>query len=135
MAGHTMTGMEDDPPLAEEDLRAVEALVLVDSFETAASGAAAVVLPALAFGEHEGTFTNFTGQVQRVRAALPPQADAWPAWRILQEIGARLAGTEMPRFAGAQAVFKSLAGSAPPYAGLSYARLGEQGAPLGPGTP
>jgi predicted molibdopterin-dependent oxidoreductase YjgC len=135
MAGNTMTGTEDDTPLAEEDLRAVEALVLVDSFETAASGAAQVVLPALAFGEHEGTFTNFTGQVQRVRAALPPQADAWPAWKIFQEIGAKLAGTEMPRFTGAQAVFKSLAGSAPPYAGLSYARLGEQGAPLGSGTP
>src|SRR5262249_15479123 len=86
-------GGEGGPPPLGSALRArLDEVVLLDAFETPLVPAATAVLPTLAFGEFEGTYTTFEGRVQRVRAALGPHADAWPSWRVLQELGRRLAG-------------------------------------------
>ena len=103
-------------------------LVVIDAFESPLSTRAGIVLPALSYGEIEGTFTNFMGRVQRVRAGLAPGADGLPLYRIAQEIGRRL-GAHGGR-AGAQETFTALAAEVPVYGGLTYARLGELGAPL-----
>ena len=95
--------------------------------EVDSSTRAGIVLPALSYGEIEGTFTNFMGRVQRVRAGLAPGADGLPLYRIAQEIGRRL-GAHAGR-AGAQETFTALAAEVPVYGGLTYARLGELGAP------
>jgi NADH-quinone oxidoreductase subunit G len=139
MMGHTITGFEPDEVVPAQDLCSLEALILIDGFETTATPVAGVQLPAQVFGEFEGSVTNFLGQVQRVRAAVPTRADAWPAWRALQELGRLIMpGTvadSYPRFSGAQAVFAALAKTVPAFAGLSYAVLGDWGAPLSGGGP
>jgi len=122
-------------PLSAEGLAGIEEIVLLDAFETPLALSASAVLPTQAFGEFEGTFTNFAGVVQRVRAALPPSADAWPAWKVLQELGRRVASVRavpFAQFTGAQAVFAALAESVPAYSGLSYAVLGDHGRTIGP---
>ena len=46
-----------------------------------------VILPAAAFAETEGTFVNLSGIWQSFGAAVPPYADARPAWRVLRVLG------------------------------------------------
>ena len=103
-------------------------LIVIDAFESPLTQRAGIVLPALTYGEVEGTFTNFDGRVQRVRAGLAPGADGLPVYRIVQEIARRL-GDE-PGRTGAQETFSALAAEVPDFAGLSYARIGDAGVPL-----
>src|SRR5882724_3240134 len=49
-------------------------LLTVGPFATAASEAAAVRVPAAAYGEFEGTYVNFSGMAQRVRRAVTPRS-------------------------------------------------------------
>jgi NADH-quinone oxidoreductase subunit G len=103
-------------------------LVVIDAFESPLTARAGIVLPALTYGEIEGTYTNFQGRVQRVRAGLAPGADGLPAYRIAQELARRLGDEPGPT--GAQEIFTALAAGIGAFAGLSYARLGDGGAPL-----
>jgi predicted molibdopterin-dependent oxidoreductase YjgC len=104
-------------------------LVAIDAFDSPLTRLAAIVLPALTYGEIEGTFTSFAGRVQRVRAGLAPGADALPVYRLAQEIARRL-GAELAARHGAQETFSALCADIPAFAGLSYARVGEKGATL-----
>ena len=99
-------------------------LIAIDAFESPLTRAAAIVLPALTYGEIEGTFTNFQGRVQRVRAGLAPGADGLPVFRIAQELARRLGAPPASR-AGAQETFTALCAEVPAFAGLSYARARE----------
>ncbi len=58
--------------------------------ETDTARCADVVLPALAWGEKDGTVTNSERTISRQRAALPPPGDARPDWAIFAEIGRRM---------------------------------------------
>jgi predicted molibdopterin-dependent oxidoreductase YjgC len=104
------------------------ALIVIDAFESVLTQRAPIVLPALTYGEIEGTVTNFEGQVQRVRAGLPPGSDGLPLYRIAQELSRRLGGAAGP--AGAQETFSALAAEIPAFSGLTYARIADNGARL-----
>src|SRR5207245_10498915 len=78
----------ENPLLSEPDLHHAEKaigqldfLVVQDLFLHETAERANVFLPAAAFAEKEGTFTNSERRVQRVRQALPPpgrtKADRW----------------------------------------------------------
>ncbi len=45
-----------------------------------------VAVPAAAWGEYEGTFTNFHGRLQRLEVAFEPLGDARPVWRLMTDI-------------------------------------------------
>ena len=88
----------ENPLLSEPDLNhatkaiaQLDCLVVQDLFmhETAELGH--VFLPAAAFAEKEGTFTNSERRVQRVRAAVPPPGEARPDWWITAELAKRVA--------------------------------------------
>jgi assimilatory nitrate reductase catalytic subunit len=49
-----------------------------------------VLLPALAWGEKDGTVTNSERRISRQRAVLPPPGEAKPDWWIVTEIARRL---------------------------------------------
>jgi predicted molibdopterin-dependent oxidoreductase YjgC len=86
------------------------------------------VLPASAWAEVEGTFTNYQRRVQRLRRAVPPPGDARPRWELAAELLRRLGGSlaaSSPR-----EVFALLAKSVPDYAGLDYKALGATGRAL-----
>lgn len=70
-------------------------LVVVSDCEAATdTGAFAHVrLPALAWGEKDGTVTNSERMISRQRAFLPPPGEAMPDWWALAEVAARL-GTD-----------------------------------------
>ncbi|MBI4423104.1 MAG: (2Fe-2S)-binding protein [Elusimicrobia bacterium] len=92
------------------------------------------VLPACSYAEEEATFTNFQGQVQRARAAVPPLGESRPDWEIFSDMLAVL-GEDVAGWTSASALFALLAEQEATFAGLSFERLGPFGKRLGSGSP
>ena len=120
--------MGENPMLSAPDLRQVreglkslDFLVVQDIFLTETAELADVVLPACAFAEKDGTFTNTERRVQRVRKALRPPGDARVDWRILCQVATRM-GYPM-RYSGATAIQNEIASLTPIYGGITYKRL------------
>ena len=133
--------MLSDPDIThvEEALKNLDFLVVQDIFLTETGALADVVLPAEAFAEKDGTFTNTERRVQRVRKAVDAPGDARCDWRIICEIARRM-GYEMD-YLDASAIQDEIASVTPSYGGITYDRL--ETAPLQwpcpdsehPGTP
>jgi formate dehydrogenase alpha subunit len=130
----------ENPLLSEPDLHHAEKaigqldfLVVQDLFMHETAERAHVFLPAAAFAEKEGTFTNSERRVQRVRQALPPPGSARPDWWIASQLAKRVAarlGVNVGRqfdYEGAAAIFDEMAGLTPFLAGLSHDRLDREG--------
>jgi formate dehydrogenase alpha subunit len=130
----------ENPLLSEPDLnhaqKAIEQLdflVVQDLFMHETAERAHIFLPAAAFAEKEGTFTNSERRVQRVRAAVPPPGEARPDWWITQELAKRVArrvGLDVAAqfdYAGAAEIFDEMARLTPFLSGLSHARLDREG--------
>jgi formate dehydrogenase major subunit len=81
---------DPDANHARESLAALEHLVVQDIFLTETAYLADVILPAGAFPEKTGTFTNTDRLVQMGRQAIAPPGDARQDLWIIQEIGQRL---------------------------------------------
>ena len=81
-----------DPNLnhAREALSKLEHMVVQDIFFTETCGYADVILPASAFPEKNGTFTNTDRRVQLGRQALNPPGEAKQDLWIIQEIAKRM---------------------------------------------
>jgi len=81
---------DPDAGHAREALAKLEHLVVQDIFLTETAFLADVVLPASAFAEKTGTFSNTNRQVQLAREVVPPPGDARQDWWIIQEIANRI---------------------------------------------
>ena len=115
-----------DPNLAHarEALTRLEHLVVQDIFFTETCGFADVILPASAFPEKTGTYTNTDRRVQLGRQAVSPPGAARQDLRIIQELARRL-GLNW-RYAGPEAVFEEIRQAVPSMAGMTWARLEEE---------
>ncbi len=80
--------MKSDPATHadKEALEKLDFLIVQDLFLTETAQRADVVLPAASFAEMEGTFTNLTGRVQRIRGALRPPGEARADDQILADL-------------------------------------------------
>ncbi len=127
-----------DPNLshARKAFSSVKFLVVQDIFLTETAELADVVLPAAAYAEKEGTFTNTERRVQRVRQAVLPPQGACDDLSIVQAIAERLdpdkevsfqddfrPGADRMDPAKAQAVFDEIVSVWPAIAGINYERL------------
>jgi NADH-quinone oxidoreductase subunit G len=110
---------------AAEALRRVETVIFTGTNANATSDRAHWVLPAAAWVEREGTFTNFEGRVQRFRTALEPLGGALAEWDLLGRILAGLG--QAPSATRAEHWFWMLATAVPIFAGLSYQSIGDGG--------
>jgi NADH-quinone oxidoreductase subunit G len=104
-------------------------IVVQELFETATTEYADVVLPAASFAETDGTFTNNTGFVQRVRKAIEPVHQSKPDWVITSMI-AREMGVDFGYNFSSPMVFKAIAEDVPAYAGLRYPDLKDESRPV-----
>ena len=112
-----------DPNLnhARAALAKLEHLVVQDIFMTETAGYADVVLPASAFPEKTGTFTNTDRRVQIGRQAIPCPGEARQDLWIIQEIARRL---DLDwQYADPAAVFAEMREAVPSIAGISWERL------------
>ncbi len=115
---------DPDAAHAREGLAKLEHLVVQELFLTETAYFADVVLPASAFPEKDGTYTNTNRQVQMGRAALPLPGEARQDWWIVQEIARRL-GLDW-RYAGPADVFAEMRACMPSIKGLSWSRLARE---------
>jgi NADH-quinone oxidoreductase subunit G len=104
-------------------------VVVQELFETATTEFADVVLPAASFAEVDGTFTNNSGFVQRVRKAIEPVHQSKSDWIITSMI-AREMGAEFGYNFSSPMVFKAIADSVPAYEGLRYTNLKDESKPV-----
>ncbi len=120
--------MGENPAMSDPDLdhargalAKLEHLVVQDIFLTETAAYADVILPASAFPEKDGTFTNSDRRVQLGRQALEPPGQARQDFWITQEIARRL-GLEW-NYQHPREVFAELRHCMEPLAGISWQRL------------
>jgi len=132
----------------------LELLLVHSSNQNETTNLADIVFSASAYAEKNGTFTNFQGRVQRIRAAVatleqdraldgfemsrwdkfaahndrwgrPAKKDARASWRILTAVASAM-GNKM-KHNSAEEVFREMAEKVPAFKGLSYLKLGSGG--------
>lgn len=123
---------EPDLHHAQKAMEQLDLLVVQDLFLHETAELAHVFLPAAAFAEKEGTFTNSERRVQRVRTVLDPPGEARPDWWITAELAKRVARRlGLPaggfEYAGPAQIFDEMAALVPFLGGISHARLDREG--------
>ncbi len=117
---------DPDTTHARQALASLEHLVVQEIFLTETAWHADVVLPASAFPEKTGTFTNTDRRVQLSRQALEPPGEARQDWWIIQELARRFDlnwSYEHPRD-----IFAELKLGMPSIGGITWERLEREGA-------
>ena len=116
-----------DPNLAHARaaLAQLDHLVVQDIFMTETAHYADVVLPASAFPEKTGTFTNTDRRVQLGRQAVAPPGEARQDLDIIIDMAGRL-GLDW-QYRGARDVFEEMRSVMPSIAGITWRRLQAEG--------
>jgi len=123
----------------KQALGMLDMMVVQDLFLTETAQLADVVLPAAAYAEVDGTYTNTDRRVQRVRKAVDPPGLARSDWEGVLEIANRM-GSKMT-YSGPSEVWDEAARLVPIISGINYGRIEKQGiqwpcpTPDHPGTP
>jgi formate dehydrogenase major subunit len=112
---------DPDANHAREALAALEHLVVQDIFLTETAYLADVILPASAFPEKTGTFTNTDRLVQLGRQALDPPGDARQDLWIIQQMARQLGLDWLD--APVSQVFDEMRHTMPSIAGITWERL------------
>ena len=79
-----------DADLARRALAGARRILSIDVFPSESTQLADLVLPAAAFGEHDGTTTNLEGRVSRVSQKVTVQGTARPDWMIAADLALSL---------------------------------------------
>jgi formate dehydrogenase major subunit len=112
---------DPDANHAREALAALDHLVVQDIFLTETAYLADVILPATAFPEKTGTFTNTDRLVQMGRQAINAPGEAKHDWWILNELAKRV-GLNWP-YQHISEVFDEMRRSMPSIGGITWERL------------
>ncbi len=125
--------MGEDPVLTDPDANHVrkamsklELLVVQNIFLTETAKLADVVLPATAYAEKDGTFTNTERRVQRVRKAVDGPNKVMEDWKIVASIAKKL-GYKGFDYTSAEEIFEEIRKAIPSYAGITYNRIEKDG--------
>ena len=120
--------MGENPAMSDPDanharhaLAALDHLVVQDIFLTETAYLADVILPASAFPEKTGSFTNTDRLVQMGRQAINPPGDARQDLWIIQQIAARM-GLDW-RYGHVSEVFDEMRRTMPSIGGITWDRL------------
>ncbi len=120
--------MGENPAMSDPNLHHARAalarlrhLIVQDIFFTETAGFADVILPASAFPEKTGTFTNTDRRVQLGRQAIEPPGQARQDLWIIQELAKRL-GLDWD-YPSAGSVFNEIRQATPSMAGMTWDRL------------
>ncbi len=111
---------------AREALAKLDVLVVQDIFLTETAYLADIVLPASAFPEKTGTFTNTDRRVQLARKAITPPGEAKQDLWIIQELAKRI-GLDW-NYSGPDEVYDELSGCMESMKNISWERLVNEGA-------
>src|SRR5450830_798296 len=112
---------DPDANHARDALASLDHLVVQDIFLTETAYLADVILPATAFPEKDGTFTNTDRLVQMGRKAVNPPGDAKPDLWIIQQIAQRM-GLDW-QYGHVSEVFDEMRHTMPSIGGITWDRL------------
>jgi len=124
--GENLANTEPDIRKVEEELASAQFLVCQDIFQNETTKFAHVILPAAAWSENDGTFTNSERRVNPVRTVCDPPGQARPNWWIFKQIAARL-GHEWASESAREIWDLEIAALAPQFGGITYDRLAGDG--------
>ena len=111
---------------AREALSRLDTLIVQDIFLTETAYLADIVLPASAFPEKTGTFTNTDRRVQLARKAVNPPGEAKQDWWIIQELAKRFdLGWS---YSGPDEIYDELRNCMESIKNISWERLVKEGA-------
>ena len=110
-------------------LSKLDFLVVQELFENETTAAADVVLPAASYAEVDGTFTNNSGQIQRVRQSILPLHQSKADWMIVAQLAKEL-GMDFGYELSASAVFRDIAKNVSAYSGMTYPLLKDESKPV-----
>jgi len=124
--------MGENPIISDPDMRHtrqsltnLEFLVVQDIFPTETAVIADVILPAAAYAEKDGTFTNTERRVQRGRKAVEPPGEAKPDLELITVLAENMVhsfGHKDP-----EQIIEEIASLTPIYGGIHYDRLNSYG--------
>ena len=117
---------DPDADHAREALAKLEHLVVQDIFLTETAFLADVILPASAFPEKAGTFTNTNRQIQMARPALDLPGDTRQDWWIITEIANRM-GLDW-KYSGPDDVFAEMTKTMASLDNITWERLEQEDA-------
>ncbi len=110
----------------EQQMAALEHVVIIDPFFSRSARHADVVLPGSTFAEESGTITTLEGRVVRIDQAVDPIAGLDDI-KIIRALAERLGAPSHFEFDGAEQVFEEMrvvsAGGFVDYSGITYDRL------------
>ncbi len=133
--------MMSEPALAhaKRAMGQLEFLVVQDIFPTETAIMADVILPAAAFAEKDGTFTNTERRVQKMNKAIDPPGEARPDWQIVSALAGKMG--QPFTYESTEDIMEEIASLTPIYGGIHHDRLDGYGLQwpcvdrLHPGTP
>lgn len=124
--GENLANTEPDIKHVERCLQAAEFLVCQDNFPNETTRFAHVILPAAAWGEKDGTYTNSERRVSRLRKVSEPPGLSKQDWEIFREIARRM-GHEWASNSAQELWDKEISELAPQMAGIKYSRIENDG--------
>jgi NADH-quinone oxidoreductase subunit G len=90
---YLVAGVEPEHDMGPAALAALEQSgfnVVLSAYRNAATDRAHVILPITPYAETGGTFVNMEGRAQSFNAAVKPQGDSRPGWKVLRMLGSLL---------------------------------------------
>jgi len=139
--GENVVISDPDTEHTREALKNLDFLVVQDIFLNETAELAHVVLPAAAYAEKRGTFTNTERSIQRVRKAVEPPGEAKEDSWIIMELSRRMGYPMKYRDNDMEEVFLEIGRLWPAIAGMNYNTIMFRGVqwpcpePGHPGTP
>lgn len=114
----------------DEQMAALDHLVVVDPFFSESARHADIVLPGSTFAEEDGTITTIEGRVVRIDRAVVPVAERGDL-EIICSLADRLGAGHHFEFATGREVFEEMrtvsAGGIVDYSGMTYDRIRDEG--------
>jgi len=105
----------------------VKHIIFQGSWENPIAELATIMLPAAVYAEKEGTFTNVSGRVQRIHAAVEPIGDSMADLEIIAQLGAEIGAAVKT---DPSAVFDEIAKDFEVFSGMTYESVGNSGQTL-----
>jgi len=124
--GENLANTEPHISHVEHCLSSAEFLVCQDIFPTETTRFAHVILPAAAWSEDDGTFTNSERRVSRVRKVKEPPGISKPNWWIFRELARRM-GHQWEAASAEEIWDNEISVLAPQLVGVKYRRIEHDG--------
>jgi formate dehydrogenase major subunit len=126
--GYDVLLTNPDMAATREALQKMDSVIVQDLFlnETARE-CGTIFLPACSSFEKDGTFMNAERRIQRVRHALPAAGESRADWKIICDVASALGNEKGFSFATAEDIWNEVRLVWPDVAGISYARLEQDG--------